>query len=119
MFVGGKNLQADTNQSSNLQQNKALTVRTDEVRLAEFFRLMSHPDRIRMVEALSTSSKDVSALADSLLLDRSRISQHLRLMRAYGIVVKRSEGRHRIYQLVQPELTKWMRDAPRNFRDNT
>ena len=45
--------------------------------LAEIFKVIAHPDRIRLIEELSKSECDVSTLASSLGLSGPRVSQHL------------------------------------------
>ncbi|MCF6220659.1 MAG: metalloregulator ArsR/SmtB family transcription factor [Robiginitomaculum sp.] len=76
--------------------------------LAEVFGLLSHPDRIRMIEELRLDEKDVSGLAKALGLEAPRISQHLRLLKAHRIVVERREGRHHFYHLINPDMANWI-----------
>jgi len=76
--------------------------------LAEIFGILSHPDRIRMIEELRQSEKDVSGLAKALGLETPRISQHLRLLKAHRIVVERREGRHHFYHLTNPDMASWI-----------
>lgn len=79
--------------------------------LAEIFKLISHPDRIRLVEELAGGECDVNTLHERLDLPAARVSQHLALMRAYRIVEERREGRHVYYHLTQPELARWIVDG--------
>ncbi|MEX2481451.1 MAG: metalloregulator ArsR/SmtB family transcription factor [Gammaproteobacteria bacterium] len=76
--------------------------------LAEMFRLLSHPDRVRLVEELGSGEKDVNTLADTMQLPSSRVSQHLALLRAHRIVEERRAGRHHYYHLQQPDLAGWI-----------
>ncbi|MEL7481462.1 MAG: metalloregulator ArsR/SmtB family transcription factor [Pseudomonadota bacterium] len=76
--------------------------------LAELFKIVAHPDRIRLIEELRASQKDVNSLADALDLPASRVSQHLSLMRAHRFVEDEREGRKHIYKLVQPEIADWI-----------
>lgn len=76
--------------------------------LAELFKLLSHPDRIRLVEELRSGEQDVSSLADALGLTGPRVSQHLGLLRTHRVVAERREGRHHFYQLSQPEIASWI-----------
>jgi len=76
--------------------------------LAEMFRLLSHPDRIRLIEELGSSEKDVNTLADAMQLPSARVSQHLAQLRAHRIVEERRAGRHHFYHLQQPDLAGWI-----------
>jgi DNA-binding transcriptional ArsR family regulator len=79
--------------------------------LADIFKTIAHPDRIRIIEELGGGEKDVNTLVDSLDLPGPRVSQHLGLMRANRIVQERREGRHHYYHLVQPDIANWIIDA--------
>jgi len=81
--------------------------------LANMFKVMGHPDRIRVIEELGNGEKDVNSLVDILGLPGPRVSQHLGLMRSNRIVVERCEGRHRFYRLIQPEVASWIVDGLR------
>lgn len=76
--------------------------------MAEIFKVLSHPDRIRLVEELRASERDVNTLHEDLDLPAPRVSQHLSLLRAHRIVEERREGRHVFYHLTQPELADWI-----------
>ena len=75
--------------------------------LAEIFKIIAHPDRIRIIEELGTSEMDVNGLAEVLGLPSTRISQHLALMRAHRMVEERREGRHHFYHLAHPDMAEW------------
>jgi DNA-binding transcriptional ArsR family regulator len=79
--------------------------------LADIFKILAHPDRIRIIEELRPEEKDVNTLVERLDLPGSRVSQHLSLMRAHRIVEERRDGRHHYYHLVQPELADWIIEA--------
>ncbi|MEQ8233625.1 MAG: metalloregulator ArsR/SmtB family transcription factor [Gammaproteobacteria bacterium] len=76
--------------------------------LAEMFKLLAHPDRIRLIEELGAGEKDVNTLAEASALASTRVSQHLSLLRAHRIVEERREGRHRYYHLQQPDMAAWI-----------
>ncbi|GJL93248.1 ArsR/SmtB family transcription factor [Hyphococcus sp.] len=79
--------------------------------LAEVFKVIAHPDRIRMIEELRTGEKDVNSLAEALDLPGARVSQHLSLLRAHRLVEERRDGRHHFYHLIQPEIASWIVDG--------
>ncbi|MGE0592896.1 MAG: ArsR/SmtB family transcription factor [Vicinamibacterales bacterium] len=76
--------------------------------LAKLFGAFSHPDRVRIVEALREGERDVNALQETLGVSHSRTSQNLAVLRAHHVVVERKEGRHVYYRLVHPEVAEWV-----------
>ena len=76
--------------------------------LADIFKIVANPDRIRIIEELRSGEKDVNTLVDSLELPGPRVSQHLSLMRAHRIVEERREGRCHYYHLTQPDMANWI-----------
>lgn len=79
--------------------------------LARIFKILSHHDRIQIVESLRCGEKDVSTLCAELNLTSARVSQHLSLMRAYRLLEERREGRHVFYHLTQPDIAQWIVDG--------
>jgi DNA-binding transcriptional ArsR family regulator len=79
--------------------------------LAALFAVLGHPHRIRIVEELRASERDVKSLQDALGISHSGASQHLMVLRAHRIVSERREGRHVLYRLRQPEMASWLLDA--------
>lgn len=79
--------------------------------LAEIFKVIAHPDRIRLIEELSKSEYDVSTLASSLGLSGPRVSQHLNQLRLNRMVSERRDGQRHIYSLIQPEIATWIVEA--------
>ena len=76
--------------------------------LADIFKILAHPDRIRLIEELGSNEKSVSSLADAMALTAARVSQHLALLRAHRIVEERRDGQRRLYHLTQPDLASWI-----------
>lgn len=79
--------------------------------LSDFVKVISHPDRLRLIVALRRDEVDVQSLADALGLPATRVSQHLSVLRAHRIVARRSEGRHRLYRLAEPAMAQWILDG--------
>lgn len=76
--------------------------------LADIFKIIAHPDRIRLIEELRAGERDVNSLAAVLDLPAPRVSQHLSLLRANRLVEERRDGRHHYYHLIQPEIAEWI-----------
>jgi len=81
--------------------------------LADIFKMLSHPDRIRLIEELRAGERDVKSMHELLDLPATRVSQHLALLRAHRVVEERREGRHVYYHLTQPDLADWIIDGLR------
>ena len=82
---------------------------TASKRLAELFGLLSNPNRVRLIEELSSRGElDVNSLETELGISHSAVSQHLSLLRAHRIVRERREGRHVFYQLTQHKMAAWI-----------
>lgn len=76
--------------------------------LGHLLGILSHPGRIRIIEELRVEEKDVNHLQECLNVSHSRVSQHLRELRAHRLVIERRAGRHVYYRLRQPELAAWL-----------
>ena len=79
--------------------------------LADIFKVIAHPDRIRLIEELRAEEKSVTALAAALDLPPARVSQHLSLLRAHRLVEERRDGRAHFYHLSQPQIAAWIVDG--------
>ncbi len=75
---------------------------------ADIFKLMSHPDRIRLVEELRSGESDVNTLAELLGLPAPRVSQHLSLLRAHRLVAEHRGGRHPDGLEALPHVREWL-----------
>ena len=62
-------------------------------------RTLSHPDRLRIVEALENGPLDVSELTTRLRRPQATVSQHLMRLRAHGLVAAEREGRGARYRV--------------------
>ena len=66
---------------------------------ADFFRVLGHPVRVRILQLLRDGELSVGALQDELELDSSGTSQHLGALRAQGLVASRKEGTSVYYRV--------------------
>jgi ArsR family transcriptional regulator, lead/cadmium/zinc/bismuth-responsive transcriptional repressor len=67
--------------------------------LADTFRVLGDPTRIRLIAAMAVSERCVSDLATLVEMSESAISHQLRLMRAARLVRTRRAGRQVFYTL--------------------
>ncbi len=79
------------------------TLPVDRVK-AEFFRLLSHPARVRIVELLRNGERTVGDLQSALGLDSSGTSQHLGAMRRQGLLESRREGTSVYYSVADARV---------------
>jgi ArsR family transcriptional regulator len=71
---------------------------------AGFFRVLGHPARVRILEALREGDKTVGELQSLLELDSSSTSQHLAALRQQGIVESVKHGTHVHYSARDPRI---------------
>jgi DNA-binding transcriptional ArsR family regulator len=103
------------NASSLLMPHRALVTKE----LADLLSVLSHPHRIRIIEELRHSERDVNSLQEALGISHSGVSQHLMLLRSHRLVSERREGRRVFYHLRQPEIASWVMDATRFLETKT
>jgi DNA-binding transcriptional ArsR family regulator len=75
---------------------------------AEFFKTLSHPLRIRVLELLSEDEHSVGELLREIDVEPSNLSQQLALLRRAGLVATRKEGSTVHYALVSPQIAELM-----------
>lgn len=69
---------------------------------ADFFRLLGHPVRVRVLELLRDGEQTVGELQAALELDSGGTSQHLTAMRRQGILESRKAGTNVYYRVKDP-----------------
>lgn len=85
---------------------------------AEFFKALSHPLRIRILELLREGDKYVHELQTHLGVDGSVVSQQLSLLRAKNIVVGMKEGTRVTYTVRDPLIFELL-DVARKIFNNS
>ncbi len=73
---------------------------------AELCQTMSNATRIRIVHALRDGPLCVAGLADTLELPQAKVSQHLAVLRAGGILFARRQGNQVTYRITNPKIEK-------------
>lgn len=74
--------------------------------VADVFRTLAHPDRIRLLGLLQQGERDVTQLHRTMRVSQSVTSQHLKLLKMHGVVSERREGRHVYYRLSNPQVVE-------------
>lgn len=71
---------------------------------AEICQAISDPSRILILHELRDGPRNVSDLAESLGLNQSTVSRHLKVLRDRGMAVAAREGTNVYYQLTDPRV---------------
>jgi DNA-binding transcriptional ArsR family regulator len=74
------------------------------VELADVFRLMGDPSRLRIMLTCLDGAAAVGDIADSLGLSQSLVSHHLRLLRAARLVRAERKGKHVFYSAADEHI---------------
>jgi len=87
------------------------------VRKAEFFKMLGHPVRIRVLELLQERPHAVADLLGAIEIEASSLSQQLAVLRRAGIVVSQREGGAVVYRLATSDISDLLRAARRILTD--
>ncbi len=81
---------------------------------ANLFKGLAHPVRVRVLEVLAASPDDetpVAELLEATGLEASHLSQHLAVLRNYGLVTAERRGNQVAYRLAYPQVADLLRVA--------
>lgn len=86
---------------------------TDEriARAAELFKVLGNESRLGLLRTIGDSPRTVGALADATGLSQPLVSQHLRTLRAAGLVVGERRGKEVEYRLADDHVAHVIADA--------
>jgi DNA-binding transcriptional ArsR family regulator len=73
---------------------------------ADLFKILSVDKRIEIIELLKKAPMNVNSLADNLGVTQSAVSQHLRVLKAAGLVKDERQGYWIHYSLNKDALEK-------------
>jgi ArsR family transcriptional regulator len=85
---------------------------------AEFFRVLGHPVRVRMLELLRDGNLTVGELRELIDIDSSSASQHLAALRRLGLVEATKEGTSVRYAVRDPLIFELLEVARRVILTN-
>ncbi|GAA3192786.1 MULTISPECIES: ArsR/SmtB family transcription factor [Streptomyces] len=80
---------------------------------AEFFRMLGHPVRIRVLELLQGGPMPVRELLAEIEVEPAALSQQLAVLRRSGIVTSHRTGSQVVYELAGGDVAELMRAARR------
>ena len=73
---------------------------------AEMCKTMGNAARLQIVHVLRDGPMRVSDIVEATGLAQAKVSQHLAVLRAYGVVTTKREGKDVIYRIANPKLTR-------------
>jgi DNA-binding transcriptional ArsR family regulator len=73
---------------------------------ADLFKILSVDKRIEIIELLKKEPMNVNSLAGNLEVTQSAVSQHLRVLKAAGLVIDKRQGYWIHYSLNKDTLEK-------------
>lgn len=85
---------------------------------ADFFKVLAHPMRIRILELLSEGEKNVNQMQALLGIEASAVSQQLAILRGKGIVDVKKDGTKVIYSLRDPMIIELLEVARKIFNNH-
>ena len=77
-----------------------------EERLAEVFKALAHPTRVKIVEYLADGEKCVKDIWQELGVPQPTVSQHINILKTAGIISFRKEGVKTCYRIEKPVVVK-------------
>jgi DNA-binding transcriptional ArsR family regulator len=80
------------------------------VPVADLFRLLGDPTRLRIVLACANERRAVGAIAEALGLSQSLVSHHLRLLRAARVVRAERVGKQVFYVAADRHISGMLAD---------
>jgi len=84
---------------------------TTALNLAELFRALSDPSRVKILSILLKQELNVNALAAAVGISESAVSHHLRGLRQMRIVRARRQGREVYYSLEDDHVASLLRQG--------
>jgi ArsR family transcriptional regulator len=96
----------------------ALSISADQAfEIAEMFRLMGDPSRLRIVVACLDAPRCVSDIAEALGLSPSLVSHHLRLLRAARMLKAERRGKQVFYAAQDAHVRSVIADMIEHARE--
>jgi ArsR family transcriptional regulator len=91
----------------------------DVLSVAETFRILGNPTRVRILDALGSGELCVNNLASRIGLSESAVSHQLRLLRTLRLVRVRREGRLAFYAVDDHHILELFAQARTHVQEGT
>lgn len=76
--------------------------------LSARLKVLAHPERLRILDALRRDSECVCHLEALLGKPQPYVSQQLRLLREAGVISDEKQGQNVFYNICDPEMIRWL-----------
>ena len=83
------------------KSNNSKEVFEQQARLCKAF---AHPARLQMLDLLGSGEQGVADLQETLGISKTRISQHVTILKSVGVLASRRNGKQVLYSLAIPEV---------------
>lgn len=80
----------------------------DYKQLSDRFKLLAHPERLRILDALRREPECVCHLEALLGKPQPYVSQQLRILRDANLIIDEKDGLNVYYRLVDDEMAAWL-----------
>lgn len=97
-------------------QPEMLSVQKSQ-QMAEFFGVLSDPNRLRLMSALASRELCVCDLAAAVKLSESAVSHQLRVLRSARLVKYRKEGRNVYYSLADTHIINLYQEVTEHLKE--
>jgi DNA-binding transcriptional ArsR family regulator len=85
---------------------------------ADFFKVLSNPIRIQILDTLRSGEQNVNYISQYLEVDASSVSQQLAIMRRLNLVKIRKQGNFVFYSICDPAIFKVLDAALEVFNNH-
>ncbi|HAO13064.1 MAG TPA: transcriptional regulator [Planktothrix sp. UBA8407] len=85
---------------------------------ADFFKVLSNPVRIQILDTLRVGEKSVNYIAQWIEVEASSVSQQLAILRRYNLVKARRQGNYIFYCIRDPAIFKVLDAALEVFNNH-
>ena len=89
---------------------------TDYSEVSNRIKLLAHPERLRILDALRRDAECVCHLETLLGKPQPYVSQQLRILRDAGVIADEKQGQNVFYRLRDHELARWLDAILGNIR---
>lgn len=72
--------------------------------VAEYFRALSEPTRLRILNSLREKARNVGALTKLLDCSQANVSRHLATLMRHGLVERSAQGTNAFYRIADPRV---------------
>ncbi|MFH7025587.1 MAG: ArsR/SmtB family transcription factor [Heteroscytonema crispum UTEX LB 1556] len=85
---------------------------------ADFFKVLSNPIRIQILDTLRLGEQSVNQIAQWLEVEASSVSQQLAVLRSRNLVKTRKQGNYVFYSISDPAIFKVLDGALEVFNNH-